>query len=241
MKKSLYKLYILFVTPLFLVATVLCAVTAAASSLLGAERFGSLYPGMIWSRITLALLQCPIEVNGRENIKQGKCYVVTPNHTSALDIFLLYGYFGQSFKWVLKGAIRNIPIVGWACEKCGFVFVDHKSPMGAREVVLASERAIQDGYSIIIFPEGSRTMDGSMRKLKRGAFRIAIDTKTPVLPVTIKGGYEALSRDAIWPTPHPLTLTFYPEVNVADYPQTPEGVDQLSSDINQILRTGLEA
>ena len=240
MKRFLYKLYILLVTPIFVVVTVLCAVTAAGACFLGAERFGSLYPGMIWSRISLLLLLCPVKVSGKNNIKPGQRYVVTPNHTSALDIFLIYGYFGQPFKWVMKGSLRNIPVVGWACEKCGFIFVDLTSTKGAMDVVYATENAIQKGYSVIMFPEGSRTTDGSMKRLKRGAFRVAIDTKTAVLPAVIEGGYEALSRYAIWPTPYPLSLTFCPEVDIEPYPKTAEGINELCSDVEQILRTQLE-
>lgn len=240
MKSILYKLYILLILPVFVVITILCAATAASTCLLGAERFGSLYPGMIWSRVTLWLLLCPVEVKGLDQIRKGQPYVVTPNHTSALDIFLMYGYYGQPFKWVMKGSIRNIPVVGWACEKCGFIFVDQTSTKGALDVVRASERAIQRDYSVFMFPEGSRTMDGSMRRLKRGAFRVAIDTDTPVLPAVIQGGYEALSRDAIWPSPHPLRLTFCPEVDVRPYPKSTEGVNQLCSDVEQVLRGQLE-
>ena len=213
--KYLYRLYLVVVVlPILTVVTILTAVITAVGSLLGGERFFSFYPGRIWSRITLYLLLCPVCVSGKEHIKKGKSYVVTPNHSSAIDIFLLYGYFDRAFKWVMKGALRKIPVVGWACEKAGFIFVNLAKPM---EVVSYAEAAIKDRYSILIFPEGTRSEDGRVGRLKKGAFRIAGDTGAPILPVYIRGAHHVLPKNGFWPRPGKLELKYFPELCPDDF------------------------
>ncbi len=213
--KYLYRLYlVIIVLPILVVVTILASVTTAAGSVLGGGRIFSYYPGWIWSRVTLYLLLCPVSVSGKEYIKPGTSYVVTPNHTSAIDIYLLYGYFDRPFKWVMKGALRKIPVVGWACEKAGFIFVNLAKPM---EVVYYAESAIKDRYSIIIFPEGTRSEDGRVGRLKKGAFRIAGDTGAPILPVYIHGAYDVLPKHGFWPRPGRLELKFFPELRPDDF------------------------
>ena len=210
----LYRLYlILIVLPLFVVVTILAALFTALGSIIGAGRIFSYWPGHIWSKVTLWLLLCPVHIEGKEYLKKGVSYIVTPNHSSSVDIFLMYGYFDRPFKWVMKGALRKIPIVGWACEKAGFIFVNLAKPM---EVVHYAEAAIKDGYSIMIFPEGTRSEEGRVGRLKKGAFRIAADTGAQILPAYIRGAHEVLPKKGFWPTRHRLDLTFFPPLDPAD-------------------------
>lgn len=227
MKRLLYRLYLVVIfCPLFLISTVLAVLATAVGSLISPRIF-TYYPGMLWSRIALYVMLCPVTVKGRENIKQGVTYIVTPNHTSALDIFMMYGYFGAPFKWVMKGSLRKIPLVGWACERCGFVFVNNSSLKDAHRVIKKSESALKSGYHLFIFPEGSRTDTGKLTTLKKGAFKMSYDTNAPILPVTIKGAYKALHRTAIWPNPQRLELEFYPALDPSDFEANSEGLKNM--------------
>lgn len=209
-KQILYTLYVIIVVlPLFLVLTILTAVIAAVGSILGAERVFGYWPGKIWSIATLALLLIPVKVSGREYLPRTCPSVVTPNHTSAMDIFLLYGYAGVRFKWVLKGSLRKLPFVGWACEKLGFIFVEN-TPSGAIRVVRDCEKAIANGYHIFMFPEGSRTLTGKLDRLRKGAFKVATEMGVPIVPAKITGGYEILKRGTSIPKWGRLTLQFFP-------------------------------
>lgn len=210
----LYKIYIVLVfIPLFIPITLVTAIVSALGCVVGGERIFSYWPGKIWSIITLFLLLCPMRVKGRNNLPKDRCSVVVPNHTSALDIFMLYGYMGVRFKWVMKGSLRKIPFVGWACEKCGFIFVD-RTPEGAIQVIKDTKAALLNGYHIFIFPEGHRTRDGKLGKFRKGAFKVAVDTQSPLVPVRISGGYEAYNRFALFPKPKRLTLEVLPPIEV---------------------------
>ena len=99
MLRILYMLYLwLFVVPVFVVLTILTALTVIVGCLLGGERIFAYYPGMIWSWLTCHLALCPVKVKGRENIDRKKSYVFVANHQGAFDIFLIFGFLGVPIK-----------------------------------------------------------------------------------------------------------------------------------------------
>ena len=112
MKRLFYVLYtwIIFV-PLFLVLTLLTALTTIVGCMLGGERIFSYYPGMIWSRLACYLALCPVKVRGREHIRKGQSYIFAANHQGAFDIFLIYGFLGAPIKWIMKASLERIPFV----------------------------------------------------------------------------------------------------------------------------------
>ena len=129
MGRILYIVYLwLFFVPVFLVLTILTAVTVIIGCLLGGEKIFAYYPGMIWSRLTCYLALCPVTVKGREHIDRKQSYVFVANHQGAFDIFLIYGFLGVPIKWVMKAGIAKIPFVGAACRAAGFIFVDNSTP-----------------------------------------------------------------------------------------------------------------
>ncbi|MDR3060651.1 MAG: 1-acyl-sn-glycerol-3-phosphate acyltransferase, partial [Dysgonamonadaceae bacterium] len=92
MKRFFLLIFQIFVwLPLFLVITILTALTTTVGCLLGGERFFSYYPGMLWSKLTCILSFCPVKVIGKEKPDKKQSYVFVANHQGAYDIFLIYG------------------------------------------------------------------------------------------------------------------------------------------------------
>ena len=71
------------------------------------------------------LFLIPVTVEGRENMEPGQSYVFVSNHQGAFDIFLIYGFLGRNFKWMMKRGIMKIPFVGFACKAAHHIFVDN--------------------------------------------------------------------------------------------------------------------
>ena len=117
-----------------------------------------------------------------------------PNHQGAFDIFLIYGFLGRNFKWMMKKSLRKIPFVGKACESAGHIFVDRSSPKKVLATMRQAESSLKDGVSLVVFPEGARTFTGHMGYFKRGAFQLADELQLEVVPVTIDGSFEILPR-----------------------------------------------
>lgn len=176
------------------------------------SKFWGYYPPKWWSRLTCWLALCRVKTRGHENLDPRQSYVFVPNHQSAFDIFLVYGFLNQNIKWMQKQNLRKIPFVGFASEKAGHVFLDNSTPK-ARAVSLEKAKAeIVDGISMVIFPEGSRTRDGKMGRFKRGAYHVAHDMNLPVVPLTINGAYDVMNRSGLRLRPGKMELVIHQPV-----------------------------
>lgn len=147
---------------------------------------------VFWSRSVLWLLLVPIKVSGRENVDPKQSYVFVANHQSFLDVFAVYGWLPNNFKWLMKKELRKIPFVGTACAVAGHIFVDRSNPRAAMESLTYIKAQLHDGISTVIFPEGTRTKTGEMGRFKAGAFKIAMDMGLPVVPITLNGFYQSM-------------------------------------------------
>ncbi len=181
--------------PLGLIATALTAITTTIGCTLGSGRVWGYYPGKIWSMVMIRLALLPVHVEGREKLKENQSYVFCSNHQGAFDIFLIYGYLGRNFKWMMKQSLRNIPLVGKACESAGFIFIDQAKRGNVKHAIEFAHRTLHDGMSMVVFPEGRRTHTGQMGPYRRGAFLLADELQLPVVPLTINGSFEVMPRD----------------------------------------------
>ena len=224
----LYKVYQLFIAlPIIFVATVLTSLITILGGFINAHVFGY-YPGRIWSKVVLRVLLLPIHVEGREHLHPRQSYVFVANHQGPVDIFLIYGYLGRNFKWMMKKALRKMPLVGVACEKARHIFVDKSGPKAIK-----ARATLQNGTSLVVFPEGSRTFTGHMGLFRKGAFQLADDLQLPVVPVTIDGSFDVLTRMAgfnfvHW---HPLRLVIHEPI-----PPVGEGKEDIKHTMEEAYR-----
>jgi 1-acyl-sn-glycerol-3-phosphate acyltransferase len=215
MKRLIYLMYFwLIAMPVFFVFTILTAVVVMAGCLLGGEKFFSAYPGMLWSRLTCLITLCPVKVCGREHLKPEQSYIFVANHQSAFDIFLIYGYLGYSIKWMMKAGLSKIPLVGTACRAAGFIFVDQSSPRAALRSMAEAEYRLKNGASLVVFPEGSRTGTGKMSRFHKGAFRMALDQRLPIAPITLNGPFRVLPIGSLNVHPHRMEMVIHPPITV---------------------------
>lgn len=212
MKITYYIYQILIALPLLLILTILTALVTTVGSLLGGAHFWGYWPGKIWSRLICYILLIPIEVHGRENLQSHTSYVFVPNHQGAFDIFLIYGFIGRNFKWMMKKGLRSIPFVGKACQSAGHIFVDKSSPRKVLDTIHRAEASLKDGVSLVVFPEGARSFTGHMGYFKRGAFQLADDLQLSVVPITIDGSFDILPRTGHWIHRHRMILTIHPPI-----------------------------
>jgi len=178
----------LALVPLFLAFTVLVALIIVV--------YGSVRPASpvhgrllrIWSGAWLRVPPVQVNVTGLNHIDPDQRYVVIANHLSMFDIPLLLNALPLEGRFLSKQEVFKIPLVAQAMRTVGIIEINRERGRSSREainrgVTLAAER----GYSLVIFPEGTRSTEGHLLPFKKGAFRIAIDTGLPILPVVIDG------------------------------------------------------
>ena len=147
-----------------------------------------------WSRSFFWLMFLPVSVDGQEHIVPGQSYVFVANHQSMFDVWLVYGWLPVIFKWLMKAELRKVPFVGTGCKAAGHIFIDRRSTKAAMESLKEVEKQLVNGVCTVIFPEGTRSLNGEVGRFKRGAFQIAWDLGLPIIPLSLDGCYEVLPK-----------------------------------------------
>lgn len=231
--------WLIFLPGLFIVS-VIASVITIVGCLLGNGRFWGYWPGVIWAKIICWLALCPVTVEGRENIDSKTSYVFVANHQGAFDIFLLFGYLGHSFRFMLRKGLRKIIFIGRACEKAGHIYVDSHGSSGMMHTIRQAIDTLKKGNSIIVFPEGTRTKDGHLGQFKKGAYTLAAMLKVPVVPLTLEGPYQILPKDQKIFHPHRMKITIHkPIAPVSRQEGNDAGVDRLLHESQRVIASSL--
>lgn len=154
-----------------------------------------------WCRGSAFFLGVKYTIQGTENIDPTQSYVVTPNHQSHTDIPPLMMGLPIKFRWVVKKELLRIPFFGWALDATGAIGLDRRNTDQSIKNLRAAYAKLTDGWSVLIYPEGTRTLDGLLQPFKKGAFIIAVETGLPILPITNNGAYKVLPRGTLALTP----------------------------------------
>ena len=124
-----------------------------------------------WSRACYWLMFIPVSVDGIEHIKPNQSYVFVSNHQSMYDVWLIYGWLPVIFKWLMKAELRKVPFIGSGCKAAGHIFVERRNAKAALESLKEVEKQLVNGVSTVIFPEGTRSLNGEVGRFKRGHSR----------------------------------------------------------------------
>ena len=146
-------------------------------------------------RVSGRVLGIKVEVSGLDRFDPRTALIFMPNHISFLDGPLLEMLIPGAARVVLKKSILRIPIVGLGMRFVGFVPVDRKGIKGGKRSIAKAVKMVKEqGYSFLIFPEGTRSRDGKLQRFRRGGFFLALETGAPIVPVTIRGTFELMPK-----------------------------------------------
>jgi 1-acyl-sn-glycerol-3-phosphate acyltransferase len=134
-----------------------------------------------------------VVVDGREKIDQNQAYVIVPNHQSMLDI-VFFNMLHHRLRWVSKIEVFKIPIVGWEMRMVKYIELVRGNKASVVKMMEKCVESLREGISVVIFPEGTRSLTGAIGKFKPGAFQIAVKTDKPLLPVLIDGTGDILPK-----------------------------------------------
>ncbi|MFN8544088.1 MAG: lysophospholipid acyltransferase family protein [Candidatus Binatia bacterium] len=135
----------------------------------------------------------PVRIEGRRRICPGDVYVMVANHQSFLDILVLFRLFVH-FKWVSKIENFRVPCIGWNMSLNRYIKLRRGDRRSVAEMMAACEQALAGGSSVMMFPEGTRSVDGRLKPFKPGAFALALRARVPLLPIVVEGTANALPK-----------------------------------------------
>jgi 1-acyl-sn-glycerol-3-phosphate acyltransferase len=167
----------------------------------------------LWSRAVLGLGGVRVEVDVRAELDPEKPYVFMANHASAVDIWALFVAIPRRLRMIAKKQLGQIPIFGWAMRAGRFIFIDRQNAVAARKSIDEAGRRIRGGQSVLLFPEGTRSRDGSLGPFKKGGFHLAIDAGVPIVPVSLAGTRATMPRGSFILRPGPVRVIIGPPIS----------------------------
>ncbi|MFW5761811.1 MAG: lysophospholipid acyltransferase family protein, partial [Cyclobacteriaceae bacterium] len=207
----------LFFIPFLALNTIFFGLLTIILSYITSSKIASYIGGSIWAKLNTIFTPMLVNVKGRENISKKQSYIIVANHLSLYDIFLIYGWLGVDFKWVMKMELRKIPFLGPACERLDHVFVDRTNRKASLDSIEKAKKDIRNGTSIVFFPEGTRNRSTSMVKFKKGAFIMALQLQLPVLPITINGTNRILPTGTVDLRPGKAEMIIHEAIPIENY------------------------
>ena len=151
----------------------------------------------IWAASILRISGIKVKIKGLKNINPSKSYIYMANHQSNFDIPVLSAYLPVQFRWLAKTELFKIPLFGLAMKRVGYIPIDRSDFRAAIISLKKAAETIRNGTSVVIFPEGTRSLDGQISEFKKGGFIMAIDSQIPIVPVVIHGTRAIMPKEAL--------------------------------------------
>ena len=159
--------------------------------------YASHYFTNIWSKFLLYINPgWKFEIKGKEKINNNRNYVIISNHQSEYDIPAI-SLLGMHFKWVSKAEVFKVPIVGWNMWFNQYIKLVRGNKRSIIQMIKNCGKAITNGSSVFIFPEGTRSETGKIQNFMPGAFVIAKRNKVGILPIVIDGTINIMNKNSL--------------------------------------------
>lgn len=148
-----------------------------------------------WSKIILWVSGVPIKVTGLDNLDPNGHYIFAGNHESAFDIPLSFAGLPYQMVSIAKIELSKVPVFGWAMRAGKHIFVNRKDHEKARASLREAKISLKKNpRSILLFPEGTRSLDGKIHPFKKGGLLLSIETGIPVVPIAMCGTSEVVTK-----------------------------------------------
>jgi len=182
------------------------------------------------------LVGVKVRTKGRERVPAGACLFVA-NHTSSADAPAVVGAIPRRIAILGRKSLFDIPVVGTAFRLAKFVPVDREDRDAALASVKQAVEYIREGFSFLVYPEGTRSPDGRLRRFKKGSFVIAIEAGIPIVPVACAGAHRIMRKNSLIVRPGKVTVRFGMPIDASAY--TVEQRDELAQRVHDAVAAEL--
>lgn len=136
-----------------------------------------------------------VTIRGLEHLQGDRAQVLVANHQSYFDIFALTSRLPIQFRWLAKGSLFRVPLLGWAMRRAGYLSIERSNRRQAYRSLMQAIERLKGGRSVILFPEGGRSFDGILQPFRRGGLVAALRAGVPLVPITIEGSNRVMGAD----------------------------------------------
>ncbi len=170
-----------------------------------------------WAQSLLALAGSRVTVRDKDNIPENVPVVFVANHQSNFDIPLIMAHIGRPVGFIAKDSMEKFPFINKWMGYIHCVSIKRGSPREAAAAINRGIANLKAGHSMVIFPEGTRSPDGSLLEFKAGALKLATKANVPIIPVAINGSIDMMRKGSWIICPAEVTLTICKPILPADY------------------------
>lgn len=171
----------------------------------------------IWGYSILLASRVRVTVVGQEQFDPSRSYIIMSNHQSNFDIPVLLAHLRCQFRWLAKAELFKIPIFGRGMRGAGYIPIDRSDRRAAIRSLQTAAETIRNGSSVMIFPEGTRSLDGRLRSFKKGGFVLAVDAGVPIVPVVIHGTFAVMPKSGLRIRPGRVCVEVLEPIETAGY------------------------
>lgn len=193
--------------PVFFLATAFFGSLALIASLFDKSGRTEHRIARLWARACLLAAGTRVILRGADNLGKHPLAVYASNHTSYMDIPVVFSSLPFQFRILAKKELWQWPFIGWYLSRSGQIPVDTATPNATRSSLGAGVKALRSGMPLFVFPEGRRTETGDLNPFLSGAAFLAIRAQAPIIPIALTGGNDLLPMHSHHFFSVPLTLT----------------------------------
>jgi 1-acyl-sn-glycerol-3-phosphate acyltransferase len=208
-------------------------------SLLGASENSIHKVARIWATILLKITNVQVSVLGTEYISTERPQIFMSNHQSDFDIFIVLAYLPVQFRWLAKKELFRIPVFGKAMKNAGYIEIDRQNHERAMQNLAEASRKIREGKSVMSFPEGTRSVDGTIKAFKKGMFHLALEAGVPIVPITIIGTSEIMPKRSLKINPGRITMIIDRPIDVTAYSE--DSRSELTERVRSVIMKNFHA
>lgn len=197
-----------YLIPAIAVYTIVLGTLSIGSSLFEKRGHFAHWCARTWSWLILKTTRVKVAVEGLERLEPGRTYVFVSNHQSIYDIPIIFASLPFQLRIIAKESLGSFPFLGWHLRRTGHMLVDRTHPERSKIFKWAS-RLTANGLSLIVFPEGTRSVDGRVRRFKGGSFLVALEGGLPVVPLSVVGSRHVMLKGRLATYPGHVRLVVH--------------------------------
>lgn len=164
---------------------------------------------MNWARSLVEFAGVTVETTGEEKIFSEHTVLFVSNHQGNFDIPLLLGYIKKPKAFIAKVELLKFPLLRTWMTHMKCVFMDRSDIRQSLKVINQAAGHLKEGYSMVIFPEGTRSKGGNLGEFKPGSLKLAVKAGVPIVPITIRGSYKIMEQNGFKIKPAHVLITIH--------------------------------
>lgn len=204
----------------------------------GKKRKAAEWVSMTSSQVMLAISGIHIDVVGEQHLVDHRPSLFIFNHQSFLDAYVLICLLKKGFTGVAKQEVLNIPLIGKLLQSLDFAFIDRSNTRSAIDAMAPAIERLQTGLSMVMAPEGTRSLTPKLGHFKKGAFHLAMQAGVPMVPIVIRNDYEMMTRNSLLFRPGTVQVCVLPPIDVSEW--TVETLDAHMNDVRKLFQDTLD-